>query len=131
MTEFQRVDKARHRCYRWRCTECNKTFDYGAPRWDKAPNARAVSPVHCPECGACDFVCSAKLQAPATPSIANKTGRLVTYYGECCVCTALTEFACSDCRIDTGRSVYVCNYGACQRAHERTHKETSEDVRPA
>jgi hypothetical protein len=62
MTEFQfqRVDKARHRCYRWQCAECSKTFDYASRSQDGAVNARAIDPVYCPECGACDFVRSVK-----------------------------------------------------------------------
>jgi hypothetical protein len=239
MTEFRKVDNLRHRCYRWLCVECNKTFDYAARTYIGAPNARAVSPVYCPECGACDFVRSAKLdvvtvhvdlhpleggaehvvevggtgkwqsfeprmsmivgeqplqpcavcgertpvyclqcaagttamthvclrdtcqraharnrhnaagiatgewtrsdsvaptlqtmgepQTAAEVSVVPRvTNKIV--YGQCCICAAFTEFACSDCRIYTEHGVYVCNYGTCQRAHERTHKETSEDV---
>jgi DNA-directed RNA polymerase subunit RPC12/RpoP len=67
MTEFQRVDKARHRGYRWRCGACGKTFDYASRSQDGAVNARAVGPVHCPECGACDFARSAKLTMDTQP----------------------------------------------------------------
>lgn len=60
-------------------------------------------------------------EVPAAPT--DKIGD-----GQCCICAALTEFACSDCQIYTEHGVYVCNYGTCQRAHECAHKETSEDV---
>jgi hypothetical protein len=48
------------------------------------------------------------------------------YYGPCSVCGDTTSWACSDCKIDTSVSVYVCDKGACQRAHERTHKAVQE-----
>jgi hypothetical protein len=48
------------------------------------------------------------------------------YYGPCSVCGDTTSWACSDCKIDTSVSVYVCGKGACQRAHERTHKEPQQ-----
>jgi predicted RNA-binding Zn-ribbon protein involved in translation (DUF1610 family) len=141
MTEFQRVDKARHRGYHWRCTECNKTFDYAAPLWDKAPNVRAVSPIYCPECGARDFVRSAKLVVSAPSNDVSPTApdwMMLddappepepepddVYYGPCSVCGDTTSWACSVCG-GTGVSVYVCDKGACQRAHERTHKAEEE-----
>ena len=48
------------------------------------------------------------------------------YYGPCSVCGDTTVWACSDCKLDTSVSVYVCDKGACQRAHERTHKAAQE-----
>jgi hypothetical protein len=48
------------------------------------------------------------------------------YYGPCSVCGDTTCRACSDCKIDTSVSMYVCDKGACQRAHERTHKAAQE-----
>lgn len=39
----------------------------------------------------------------------------------CVICGAETIYACSDCRIDTGKSVHVCATVACQEEHEKLH----------
>lgn len=36
----------------------------------------------------------------------------------CHVCGDQTQFACSDCRIDLGSSVYICSKKECRDAHE-------------
>lgn len=36
----------------------------------------------------------------------------------CHVCGANTLWACSDCRIDFGVTIYVCNTKGCHNAHE-------------
>jgi hypothetical protein len=129
MTEFQRVDKARHRGYRWHCTECNKTFDYGAPR---SPNVRAVSPVYCPECGACDFVRSAMPDVvnvhidPLEPTAWQAfEPRMSMTVQPCAVCGARTPVYCLECD-NPGARIHVCDKSACQHAHERTHKAEEE-----
>jgi hypothetical protein len=43
-----------------------------------------------------------------------------TQTAPCTVCGQSTEWACSDCRIDTGRSVHVCNSKICRDKHETT-----------
>lgn len=35
-----------------------------------------------------------------------------------CACGQVTDLACSDCRIDLGRAVYVCERSECRDAHE-------------
>lgn len=40
----------------------------------------------------------------------------------CVVCGTPTIYACSDCRIDTSKSVHVCEKVECQRQHETAHK---------
>lgn len=35
-----------------------------------------------------------------------------------CACGRVTDLACSDCRIDLGRAVYVCERQECRDAHE-------------
>jgi hypothetical protein len=126
MTEFQRVDKARHRGYRWRCGACGKTFDYASRSQDCAVNARAVGPVYCPECGAAHMIENWRNWGACKdlPIVSVPLSDL--YYGPCSVCGDTTCRACSDCKIDTSVSVYVCDKGACQRAHERTHKAAQE-----
>ena len=42
--------------------------------------------------------------------------------GPCCCCGKLTEWACSDCAIEGGITVYVCPSPTCRDKHERTHK---------
>lgn len=37
----------------------------------------------------------------------------------CSICREATLFACSDCRIDFGVSVYVCSAQTCRDAHEQ------------
>jgi hypothetical protein len=44
----------------------------------------------------------------------------MTNTGECVVCGDLTEWACSDCAIDTGSTVHVCNKTKCRDIHEET-----------
>lgn len=39
----------------------------------------------------------------------------------CVVCGDQTIYACSDCQIDTGKSVHVCGKVDCQRKHEVLH----------
>lgn len=41
----------------------------------------------------------------------------------CVVCGDATIYACSDCQIDTAKSVHVCGKVNCQRAHEKLHPE--------
>lgn len=41
----------------------------------------------------------------------------------CVICGTPTIYACSDCRIDTGKSVHVCGLAACQETHEASHNE--------
>jgi hypothetical protein len=36
----------------------------------------------------------------------------------CVVCGTPTVWACSDCAIDVGGSVHVCNSASCRDAHE-------------
>ena len=43
---------------------------------------------------------------------------MATYSAPCVVCGSFTEWACSDCKIDTGKSVHVCNTKECQLSHE-------------
>ncbi len=38
--------------------------------------------------------------------------------GNCVVCGELTDWACSDCRIDTQETVWVCNKSVCRDKHE-------------
>lgn len=38
----------------------------------------------------------------------------------CVVCGRYTEWACSDCAIDTGNTVHVCNKTKCRDIHEET-----------
>jgi hypothetical protein len=35
-----------------------------------------------------------------------------------CACGAVTDLACSDCRIERGRAVYVCERVECRNTHE-------------
>src|SRR5271157_1585780 len=44
--------------------------------------------------------------------------------GNCVVCDNITEWACSDCRIDTQTTVWVCNRTKCRDEHEKvcTHQ---------
>jgi predicted RNA-binding Zn-ribbon protein involved in translation (DUF1610 family) len=44
--------------------------------------------------------------------------------GPCVICGKVTYWACSDCRIDTQTTVYVCNKTECRDEHEKvcTHK---------
>ena len=39
----------------------------------------------------------------------------------CVVCGYATIIACSDCAIDTSKSVHVCAKPECQERHEATH----------
>jgi hypothetical protein len=44
-----------------------------------------------------------------------------------CRCGRKTQWACSDCHIDTGKTVWVCPITSCRQEHEaqvcsRTHK---------
>lgn len=41
---------------------------------------------------------------------------------ECHICGTQTLYACSDCRIDFGVSIYVCTSSACRTAHESKHR---------
>lgn len=38
--------------------------------------------------------------------------------GPCTVCGIGTRWACSDCKIDTSTSVYVCSRRACREKHD-------------
>lgn len=42
----------------------------------------------------------------------------------CIVCGEATILACSDCAIDTGKSVHVCEKSECRDAHEIAHGAT-------
>jgi hypothetical protein len=39
------------------------------------------------------------------------------HWDNCSVCGKVTPYACSDCRIDTGKSVHVCGRAACREKH--------------
>ena len=39
-------------------------------------------------------------------------------YGPCVICGTSTPFACSDCCIDMGDTMYVCSSAACRDKHE-------------
>ena len=39
--------------------------------------------------------------------------------GNCIVCGELTVWACSDCAIDTGGTIHVCNKTKCRDEHEK------------
>lgn len=41
----------------------------------------------------------------------------------CVICGEPTIWACSDCRIDTGRSVHVCEKTECKDRHETAGHE--------
>jgi hypothetical protein len=43
----------------------------------------------------------------------------------CVVCGVMTVLACSDCAIDSGVSVHVCNRVECRKAHESLHPPSS------
>jgi hypothetical protein len=47
---------------------------------------------------------------------------------QCTICNHTTVLACSDCKIDTGTTVYVCPHPECRRAHERTHKAKKDSL---
>lgn len=38
----------------------------------------------------------------------------------CHVCRTPTLYACADCQIDLGTTIYVCPTAACRDAHERS-----------
>lgn len=40
----------------------------------------------------------------------------------CSVCGQPTDLACSDCAIETGRTVHVCKRSECRDQHEKRHK---------
>lgn len=42
--------------------------------------------------------------------------------GSCSVCGEQTDLACSDCKIDNGEIVYVCQKTACRDKHEADRK---------
>lgn len=41
----------------------------------------------------------------------------------CSFCGEDTIYACSDCKIDTGKSVHVCGALKCQIGHEKLHEK--------
>lgn len=43
----------------------------------------------------------------------------------CVVCGTDTVMACSDCAIDTGKSVHVCGKPDCLRQHEALHDKAT------
>jgi len=43
----------------------------------------------------------------------------ISYAGACSVCGEVTDMACSDCRIDFQKTVYVCRKTACRDTHEQ------------
>ena len=58
---------------------------------------------NCPNCGGAHFGSNKCPFNPAQP---------------CSICGELTVWACSDCQINTGKTVNVCNKSACRDAHE-------------
>lgn len=46
----------------------------------------------------------------------------------CVVCGTMTILACSDCAIETGRSVHVCAKSDCRDAHEMQHTASGRDT---
>lgn len=49
----------------------------------------------------------------------------------CVICNADTIYACSDCQIDTGKSVHICEKVSCQREHEELHPDRKlQDLMP-
>lgn len=73
-------------------------------------NGGAMAIENCPTCGGTHFG-SYKCPFTAAP---------------CVICGDLTILACSDCAIDTGKSVHVCNRTACRDEHEsRIHMRTA------
>jgi hypothetical protein len=45
--------------------------------------------------------------------------------GNCVICGDLTEWGCLDCRIDTQKTVWVCNKTTCRDEHERACSHVS------
>jgi hypothetical protein len=41
----------------------------------------------------------------------------------CSVCNSPTPLACSDCRIDTEKSIFVCSKSECRDKHELGHEQ--------
>jgi hypothetical protein len=46
--------------------------------------------------------------------------------GPCSVCGDITEYCCSDCKIDKGVDVYVCTKPACRDAHDKVCSHPSD-----
>jgi len=49
-------------------------------------------------------------------------------WSPCVICGDNTPLACSDCRIDTGKSVHVCSRSVCRRKHEETYSGRGHQV---
>lgn len=48
----------------------------------------------------------------------------------CVVCGDQTIYACSDCAIDTGKPVHVCERPECRDTHEKNHPAASTALYP-
>lgn len=77
-------------------------------KYDKQRRSIAVG--DCPNCGGTHF---GSFKCPFTKS-------------PCVICGEDTIMACSDCAIETGKSVHVCTKPGCRDEHEsRTHGQTA------
>jgi len=47
----------------------------------------------------------------------------------CVICGEQTIYACSDCRIDTQKTIHICEKSSCKDAHEnRVHAPAAPDA---
>lgn len=66
-----------------------------------------MSITDCPNCGGTHF---GTYECPYTSA-------------PCVVCGTATVLACSDCGIETGKSVHVCAKAECRNAHEQKNPQ--------
>ena len=79
-------------------------------KYDK--KRRTIVASDCPNCGGTHF---GTPKCPFTKA-------------PCVICGDDTIMACSDCAIDTGKSVHVCTKSECRDRHEsRTHGQGTRD----
>ena len=96
---------------------CNKRVTAGKNQWS---DAQIVEAMIC-----ADMMEAAQWKTTHTPQAFigdTMTSGLSATYLPCEICSDYTPYACSDCAIDGHGAIHVCSKGACQRAHERTHK---------
>jgi len=51
----------------------------------------------------------------------------VSYAGPCSVCGEICDLACSDCRIDFQKTIYVCRKKTCRDAHDKVCPASSDE----